>query len=63
MVEKRPIHLEEGQPGKFAKMARELGCDELEATFDAALKKVGVHKPTGKPTPRQKKSVTKKPAK
>jgi len=33
------------QSSKFQEAARELGCDESEAHFDAALKKVARHKP------------------
>ncbi|MGD9658328.1 MAG: hypothetical protein AB7U61_11970 [Methylocystis sp.] len=32
------------QTDKFVEAARELGCDESEAHFDAALKKVAQHK-------------------
>lgn len=35
----------------FRKAARELGADESEAKFDAALKSVAKHKPVDDPTP------------
>ncbi len=33
------------QAGKFVELARQLGCDESEERFDAALGKVVKHKP------------------
>lgn len=33
------------QHGEFEKAARALECDESEERFDAALKKIAVHKP------------------
>ena len=33
----------------FKKAARDLGADESEANFDAALKKVATHKPKERP--------------
>jgi|HubBroStandDraft_1064217.scaffolds.fasta_scaffold467318_2 hypothetical protein len=33
------------QISRFKEAARALGCDESEERFDAALKKVAVHKP------------------
>jgi hypothetical protein len=51
------------QTERFKQAARELGCDEDEARFEANLKKVAQHKPP--PDPRAvnkpKKSETKKP--
>lgn len=35
----------------FRKAARDLGTDESEANFDAALKKVARHKPKDDPMP------------
>jgi hypothetical protein len=35
----------------FRKAARDLGADESEANFDAALKKVARHKPVADPMP------------
>jgi hypothetical protein len=39
------------QVRNFRKAARELGTDESEANFDAALKKVARHKPVDDPMP------------
>ena len=36
---------------KFREMARELGCDEDEAAFDAVLRHVVQHKSKGEPAP------------
>ena len=36
----------------FRKAARELGADESESNFDAALKKVARHKPVADPMPK-----------
>ena len=36
---------------KFREMARELGCDEDEAAFDAVLRQVVLHKPKEEPAP------------
>ena len=36
---------------KFREMARELGCDEDEAAFDAVLRQVAQHKPRDVPAP------------
>lgn len=47
---------------KFEQAARELGCDESEDRFDAALRKVASSPPTPKPTPKGKPEA-KKPAK
>ena len=33
------------QSERFIKAARELGCDESEEAFDAALRKVAKHRP------------------
>ena len=43
----RPPTAESGkpQPDKFRDLARELGCDEDEATWDDALRKVASHRP------------------
>lgn len=37
------------QSERFKEAARELGCDEDEAAFDAKLKKVAGHKPSDLP--------------
>lgn len=42
---------EANQVRAFRKAARELGADESEANFDAALKKVARHKPVADPMP------------
>jgi len=50
------------QVAKFREAARELGCDDSEERFDAALRKVASSPPTPKPTPKGKPEA-KKPAK
>jgi hypothetical protein len=40
---------QKNQKLKFEEAARELGCDESEAHFDAALNKVARHKKTVSP--------------
>jgi hypothetical protein len=47
------------QSEAFVKAARELGCDEDPAHFDAALKKVARHKPPPDAPPEPKKPKTK----
>lgn len=44
------------QSRRFIEAARELGCDESEANFEAALKQVARHKPPSdaKPTSKAK---------
>jgi len=37
------------QHAEFVRTARALGCDESEASFDKALKKIGKAKPESKP--------------
>ena len=49
------------QSNAFIEAARELGCDEDEAHFNATLKKVAQHKPP--PEAVKTKPETKKPAK
>jgi len=53
---------EKTQSQRFIEAARELGCDESEERFDAALRKVASSPPTPKPTPKGKLEA-KKPAK
>lgn len=48
---------------EFRKAARELGCDEDESRFDAALGKIARHKPQPAPTKPQKEPKIKKPPK
>ncbi len=43
------------QKEKFIKTARELGCDESEAAFDAKLKKLVAAKPKKKASPKKTK--------
>lgn len=50
------------QVSRFVEAARELGCDESEERFDAALRKVASSPPAPKPEPKGKPEVT-KPAK
>lgn len=47
MVRVRKVHSEDDTPQrlKFEQAARELGCDESEERFDAALDKIVKHKP------------------
>ncbi len=52
----------DAQLATFIDAARQLGCDESETSFDAALKKVGAHRPASDPPP-AKKPEMKKPAK
>lgn len=47
----------------FAEVAKELGCDESEERFDAALKRVATHKPASDAPPASKAPKPKKPAK
>lgn len=42
------------QIDRFKELARELGCDEDEATFEAALKKVAGAKPGPKHEPNKR---------
>jgi hypothetical protein len=48
---------DESQIDRFEALARELGCDEDEAAFDAALKKIAEtpHQPTHEPKQRKAK--------
>ena len=43
---------------RFRETARKLGCDEDEAAFDAALKKVAEQPPRPKHEPKKRKSTT-----
>jgi hypothetical protein len=43
----------------FISAARELGCDESEERFDAALKRVGQQKPVAEPKPKPRKRPAK----
>jgi hypothetical protein len=45
MVHKKTPTTEKSQSAIFRKAARDLGCDESEAAFDAALGKIARHKP------------------
>lgn len=51
------------QSEDFIKVAHELGCDEDESRFDAALGKIARHKPQPAPTKPQKEPKIKKPPK
>lgn len=42
------------QLDKFAEKAKELGCDESESAFDAALSKLAKQPPAPKPTKKDK---------
>lgn len=54
------VHKVTPQSQKFVESARELGCDEDEAAFDAKLKKVAAHKPPMATKDQGGKSGTKK---
>lgn len=56
MTAKKTRHGPGGQHREFVKAARELGCDEAEAAFDKALKKVASAPP---PTSVKKRKVKK----
>jgi hypothetical protein len=43
------------QIDRFKALARELGCDENEAAFDAALKKIAERAPLPKHEPKKRK--------
>lgn len=47
---------EQSQIERFKELARELGCDEDEAAFDAALKKVAERAPLPKHEPKKRRS-------
>jgi hypothetical protein len=44
------------QIDRFKELARELGCDEDEAAFDAALKKIAERAPLPKHEPKKRKT-------
>jgi hypothetical protein len=44
------------QIDRFKELARELGCDEDEAAFDAAVKKLSESKPLPKHEPKKRSS-------
>jgi hypothetical protein len=46
---------DQAQIDRFKALARELGCDEDEAAFDAALKKVAERAPLPKHEPKKRK--------
>jgi hypothetical protein len=46
---------DQAQHQRFRDLARELGCDEDEATFDVALKKVAESPPLPKHEPKKRK--------
>jgi hypothetical protein len=56
-AERPSEHREDGaeQHQRFKELARELGCDEDEAAFDAALKKVAERAPLPKHEPKKRK--------
>ena len=49
-----PTLPDETQIDRFKELARELGCDEDEAAFDAALKKVAESAPLPKHEPKKR---------
>jgi hypothetical protein len=51
------------QSERFVKAARELGCDEDEAHFEEALRKIGRRRPPAEPPHAPEKPKTPKPAK
>jgi hypothetical protein len=54
---KQPVKATGDQVREFRKAARELGADESEAAFDAALGKIARHKPK-EPEPKRKAKPT-----
>ncbi len=44
----------DGQIDRFKELARELGCDEDEAAFDAAVKKLSKSKPLPRHEPKRR---------
>lgn len=60
MTQKR--NAAKSQTEAFRNAARELGCDESEERFDAALKKVAAHKPSST-TPKTEAPKAKKTSK
>lgn len=61
MSQQRKGNEDKTQGERFIKAARDLGCDESEATFNAALGKVARHK--GGTLPRDQAKPKTKPAK
>ena len=56
MPARKPTAKTEQPPiDRFKALARELGCDEDEAVFDAALKKVAERAPLPKHEPKKRK--------
>jgi hypothetical protein len=56
MTAKQPSpEADEAQHQRFKELARELGCDEDEAAFDAAVKKIATspHQPKHEPKKRK----------
>ena len=50
----KPPLADNAQLDRFKELARELGCDEDEAAFDAALKRVAEAKPGPKYEPKKR---------
>ena len=50
----KPSVADSSQIDRFKEVARELGCDEDEAAFEAALKKVAEAKPGPKHEPKRR---------
>lgn len=59
MNERKQPELSKSQADKFKQAACELGCDQDEAKFDAALRKIGQSKPPADP-PKGKQDKIKK---
>jgi hypothetical protein len=56
MPTRKPIAQDQlAQIDRFKALARELGCDEDEAAFDGALKKLAESKPLPKHEPKKRK--------
>jgi hypothetical protein len=55
MPARKPATQDDSQIDRFKALARELGCDEDEAAFDAALKKVAERAPLPKHEPKKRK--------
>jgi hypothetical protein len=54
MSSRNPTAAENDQIDRFKELARELGCDEDEAAFEAALKKVAESAPLPKHVPKKR---------
>jgi hypothetical protein len=56
MPVRKPAPAKDDQIDRFKALARELGCNEDEAAFEAALKKVAERAPLPKHEPKKRKA-------